>query len=88
MGIMNKHALIKRVKDVSNLSLEESEQVIEIFENTNFLKKQNKVTIINELCVKINLNKDRCEEIYNIVIMIIKNEIKNKFKHPFKSSKI
>lgn len=52
----------------------------------NFLiGNKNKQKIIDQLIDKLNINKDKAEEIYNISNNIISLSIKEKLKHPFKS---
>ena len=53
----------------------------------NFLfGKSNKTKTINALMNNLSCDQDEAERLYEITMSIIKQAIKNKIKHPFKSN--
>ena len=82
---MNKSEFIKRLKEETNYSEDKCALVNSILENNFIFGKKNKQKIIDELIQK-KFTEDEAENIYDISINIITNEIKNKIKHPFKST--
>lgn len=57
----------------------------DILENSFFINKKNKDKIIEEFIQNLNVNNEEATKIYDIAIKIIKDEVKNKLKHPFNS---
>lgn len=82
---MNKHGLIKRISQELNCDETKSKIICETLENNFFFSKKNKEKIIEELKLKLNTGEEETTKIYEISISIIKGEIKDKLKHPFKS---
>ncbi len=58
--------------------------ITEIIENHFFITPKGKEKIIDEFILKLKIDDQQAERIYEFVIQIIKNELKNKLKHPFK----
>lgn len=83
---------MNKTKFIENLSHEllypEEKCIIinDILENHFFLSKKNKEKIINEFITKLLITQIEAEKIYNTAYLIIKKEIKNKLKHPLKST--
>lgn len=57
----------------------------EILESNFFISKKNKDKIIEELIQKLVINQKEAINIYDVAVKIVKDEVKNKLKHPFKS---
>ena len=80
---MNKQEFIKKLQEETNYSNEKCILINDILENSSLFGKNNKEKIITEL-INNSFSKEEAENIYNITSNIIKSEIKNKIKHPFK----
>lgn len=82
---MNKTEFINTLKNKADLTENESIIVNDILENHFLIGKNNKEKIIDDLINKLNINEIKANEIYNTSMTIIKEELKYKLKHPFKS---
>lgn len=80
---VNKHEFINCLSEKCDLSVDKCEVVNNIFENNCFLLKKNRDTVIKKIIDQIQVNNAEAIKIYNEANNIIKNEIKNKIKHPF-----
>ena len=80
---MNKQEFVKTLQEETNYSNEKCILINDILENSSLFGKNNKEKIITEL-INNSFSKEEAENIYNITSNIIKSEIKNKIKHPFK----
>lgn len=58
--------------------------ITEIIENHFFITPKGKEKIIDEFILNLKIDDQEAERIYEFVSQIIKNELKNKLKHPFK----
>ncbi len=59
--------------------------ITEIIENHFFITPKGKEKIIDEFILNLKIDDQEAERIYEFVSQIIKNELKNKLKHPFKT---
>ena len=82
---MNKNEFLKELEKQLSYSEEKCIIINEILENHFFLSNKNKNKILDEIIEKLNISYEEAEKIYNTALIIVKNEIKNKLKHPFKS---
>lgn len=82
---MNKSEFIKKLSEITKLDTLKCEKINEIMENTFLVGKKNKEKIIEEFVEKIGINKTDAESIYEKSMEIIKDALKDKLKHPFKS---
>lgn len=80
---MNKQEFVKKLQKETNYSNEKCILINDVLENSSLFGKNNKEKIITEL-INNSFSKEEAENIYNITSNIIKSEIKNKIKHPFK----
>ena len=83
---INKKSFISELQNNTNLSYEECLIVNDILENNFIFNKKKKDKVINELILKLNISNDRANEIYDVIMQFISSKIKEKIKHPFKSS--
>ena len=81
---MNKEKFIDRLKEELNYSLDKCIIINDILESNFFISKKSKDKIIDEFINKLEVNNDEANRIYDISIKIVKEELKNKIKHPFK----
>lgn len=82
---MNKEKFIQTLKETLNIDGAKANIVNNVIESNNIFGKKNKDKIINDFVEQLNIDKEKAENIYETAIKIIKNAIKNKIKHPFKS---
>lgn len=82
---INKSEFLNLIQSKTRLSKDECLIVNDILEMNFLIGNKNKQKIIDQLIDKLNINKDKAEEIYNISNNIISLSIKEKLKHPFKS---
>ena len=82
---INKSEFLNLIQSKTRLSKDECLIVNDILERNFLIGNKNKQKIIDQLIDKLNINKDKAEEIYNISNNIIPLSIKEKLKHPFKS---
>lgn len=82
---MNKSEFINILSKELDYSKDQCTIINDILENHFFLSKKNKNKIINELTKSLNVSESEATNIYNTSLKIIKEEMKNKLKHPFKS---
>lgn len=82
---INKKRFISELQDNTNLSYDECLIVNDILENNFIFNKKKKDKVINELILKLNINNDRANEIYDVIMQFISSKIKEKIKYPFKS---
>lgn len=81
---MNKTKFLKVLSEKTGLNMEDTSLVSNVLDDNFFLSKSNKDKTINAIMNSLNIDLDRATSIYEIVIDIVKTEIKNKLKHPFK----
>lgn len=82
---MNKKEFIKTL--ANELSYDEYKCIIinDILESNFFISKKSKSKIIDELEVQLNINSDEAIRIYEVAINIVKRELKDTIRHPFRS---
>ena len=84
---MNKKEYITKLSDVTGYQLEECEKINRILESQFFLSQKGKQLVIEQLIEQLKISEENANVLYNQSIEIIKNEIKNKWKYPFRSNK-
>jgi len=82
---MNKTEFINELSKELSYSKDKCIIINQILESNFFISKKSKDKIIEELIQTLNINYEEAIKIYDTALTIIKNEIKNKLKHPFKS---
>ncbi len=82
---LNKLDFINVLSNKLHYSKDRCIVINEILENNFFISKKNKDKIIEELIQQLGINYKEAIDIYDIAIKIIKDEVKEKLKHPFKS---
>ena len=83
--MMNKKYFVNALIDSIGVSEKEAIEINYILEENNILGKKAKENIIDIFMEKLKVDGNRVNEIYNTSMEIIKNSIKEKLKHPFKS---
>lgn len=82
---MNKTEFITELSHRLSYSLDQCTIINAILENNFFISKKNKDKVIEELVQKLDIDYEKAKIVYNIAVSIIKEEIENKRRHPFKS---
>ncbi len=82
---MNKNGFISELSIQLSYSKEKCIIINDILESNFFISKKNKDKIIDEFMQKLKLSNEEAIKIYDIAVKIIKVEVKNKLKHPFKN---
>lgn len=82
---MNKTEFIKELSKQTGYDEEKCILINNVIENYFIFGRKNKDKIIQELQIKVSLNEDEAENVYDIAIKIITGEVKNGLKHPFKN---
>lgn len=82
---MNKKDFIKEL--AKELNYEENKCIVinDILEDNFFISKKSKNKIIDELIKQLNISDDEAIRIYDKAIVIVKRELKDKMRHPFRS---
>lgn len=81
---MNKREFIKELAKVLNYSEDKCIIINDVLESNFFISKKSKSKIIEELILKLNVCDDEALRIYDISVSIVRREIKDKLKHPFR----
>lgn len=81
---MNKEKFIKTLKEKLNIDKNTAIMINNIFENYFIIDKKNKDKIVNDLMGQLKIDLAEANKIYEKVMNIIKDTIKNKLKHPFR----
>ncbi len=82
---MNKEKFIKKLENVTGLDNNKCTIINSILEDHFLLGKGNKEKIINDIILKLQMDNEQAEKIYESAMSIIGTGIKDKLKHPFKS---
>ena len=81
---MNKSEVIRKIEEKLNCDREKAEKINEIVEDTFFLGRKNKEKIIQRFIMDLSLSEEEASHIYNEVMSIFGEGIKDKIKHPFR----
>ncbi len=81
---MNKKAFIQELSKHLSYSIEECTIIDDILESNFFISKKNKDKIIEEFISRLNIQEEEASKVYDVSTNIIKSEIKNAMKHPFR----
>lgn len=82
---MNKTEFIDELSNQLSYPQERCIIINDILENNFFISKNNKDKIIEELTQALNVDNEEANKIYDIAVKIVKDEVKDKLKHPFRN---
>ena len=82
---MNKTEFLKEIEKVTGYNSEECLLISDVLDDTFIVGKKNKEKMIDGFMSKLGISNEDAEKLYEDVITIIKDGIKDKIKHPFKS---
>lgn len=80
---MNKREFIQRLKEETTYTIEECTLINDIIEDTFIFTNKGKEKLISKFKDKLSLNDSESNELYDIIMNILKSEIKRKLTHPF-----
>lgn len=82
---MHKTEFIQELQNQLNYEKEKCIIINHILESTFLFGKSSKDKIIRDLINELQIENSEANRIYEIAMNIIRMEIKNKLKHPFRS---
>ena len=82
---MNKNEFIEKLLKELNYSKEQCVLINNILESNFVISKKSRDSIIDELVNQLEISKEEANRIYDISVKVIKEEVKNQLKHPFRS---
>lgn len=82
---MNKEKFIQTLKEKLNINEKDAIVINSILEDNKIIGKKGKENIIKDLINKLETNEEFANKIYETAMNIIKTEIKDRLKHPFRS---
>lgn len=82
---MNKEEFILELSKRLEYSNDKCILINDVLENNFFISRKNKDKIVDDLILKLGIDYDEAAHIYDVAVMIIKEEVGNKLKYPFKS---
>ena len=80
---MNKTGFIKELEKETGYSYEDCIKINSVLEDTFIIGKTNKEKIVANFVEVLKIDEKAADDLYNKVISIIGDQIKNKIKHPF-----
>lgn len=83
--MMNKEKFIQTLKEKLNINEKDAIVINSILEDNKIIGKKGKENIIKDLINKLETNEEFANKIYETAMNIIKTEIKDRLKHPFRS---
>ncbi len=84
---MNKTIFIEKINDETGYGLDRCKIVNDIIESHLIIGKNNKEKILNDFIVKLDIDKQEADELYNKCIKILGSEFKKRIRHRFKIRK-
>ena len=81
---MNKRQFINKIHEELKIDLDKCEIINSIFEDTFIFDRNNKDIICSNLIERLNISIEEANTIYEKVMNIINNAIKDNIKHPFR----
>lgn len=82
---MNKQGFIEELVKQTGYSREKCIIISDSLEDNFLFGKNNKTITINALMNNLSCDQDEAIHIYEITMIIIKQAIKNRIKHPFRN---
>lgn len=81
---MNKHEFIEALTKKADIEEKDAIIINYILEKYILIGKKSKEHIITDIIEELKVDEARANEIYNTSMDILKDEIKDRLKHPFK----
>ena len=84
---MNRKTFIDKLVSETGYSEDRCKTINDVIESRIMIGKNNKQKTIDMFMIKLGIDIEEANNIYDICIKILGTEFKNKIKHPFKSKK-
>lgn len=81
---MNKSGFIKQLSEKLNIDESRAREIADLLEDNFLIGKKNKEKTINLFIEKLNVSEEEADNIFNTSCDIIKENLLDKIKHPFK----
>lgn len=81
---MNKHGFIEELVKETGYDKEKCILINDAFDENFLFGKNNQQKTIKNIMTNLNCDEEEATKIHDIALSIIKREIKDKIKHPFK----
>ena len=81
---MNKRDVIDKLKEELNYDEERCLAIDNIYEENFIFGKTNKEKVIEKFVIKLNMDNNEAEHVYEVMSSIVTEGIKNSILHPFK----
>ena len=81
---MNKSGFIKQISKELNVDETKARQIADLLEENFLIGKKNKENTIQLFVDNLKVTEEEANEIYNKCIDVIKDNLVQKVKHPFK----
>lgn len=81
---MNKREFIEALTIKANIEEKDAIIINYILEKYILIGKKSKEHIISDIIEELKVNEEKANELYSTSMYIMKDEIKDKLKHPFK----
>ena len=82
---MNKNEFIKELSKQTGYDEGKCNEINSIIEDTFIIGKKNKEKMIERFKAELNFDNNEADKVYDIIMIILGSEIKNKLTHPFKN---
>ena len=80
---MNRTGFIQELSKRLDYSLEFCTRIMDILDEHFFFRSKNRDLIVAEFIQKLDICEEEAIRVYDMAILIVKEEIKDKLKHPF-----
>ena len=81
---MNKRYYVKQLSEKLNIDQTEARRIADVIDDCALIGRKNKDNTISTFMERLNVTKEEANKLYNVSVEIIKDNIINKIKHPFK----
>lgn len=81
---MNKSEFIKQLQEKLNIEESKAKEIADLLEDNFLIGKKNKEKTINLFMEKLNVSEEEADNLFNTSCDIIKDNLLEKIKHPFK----
>ena len=82
---MNKSGFVKQISKELNVDESRARQIADLLEENFLIGKKNKENTIQLFADNLKVTEEEANEIYDKCIDVIKNNLVQKVKHPFKN---
>lgn len=80
---MNKNGFVKKLSELTGYDINQCNKINDIIEDSFIVEKKEK--ILQKFESELKFDKKQADNLYQIIMGILKSEITHKLKYPFKS---